>query len=93
MGAGVHSRGKSRRGVMLTTDLRLVPKLRMSGAVPHLHQYAFMAWVKLLNFNLNILRLEDCKQKRPDEREKLMGELRDTLRSLRALWRFFIQSS
>jgi len=28
----------------LTTHLRLVPKLRMSGAIPLLPQYAVIAW-------------------------------------------------
>jgi len=28
----------------MTTHLHLVPRLKMSGAVPHLSQYIFMAW-------------------------------------------------
>ena len=42
---GVHSRGKSDRGVM-TTHLHLVPRLRMSGAIPVLQLYAFMTCIK-----------------------------------------------
>jgi len=33
------------QGVMLTTHLHVVPRFRMSGAVPLLPQYAFMAWM------------------------------------------------
>jgi hypothetical protein len=36
-----HRRG---RGVKLTTQLNLVPRLRMHGAVPLLSQYAFIVW-------------------------------------------------
>jgi len=42
-GTGVHSRGKSGQGVKTTTYLHLAPRLRMSGAIPALHLYAFMA--------------------------------------------------
>ena len=38
------SRGQSGRGVKLTNDFYLAPRLRMSGSVPLLHHYAFMAW-------------------------------------------------
>ena len=43
MGSGVLSRGYSGRGVKLTTHLHLVPRLRMSGAIPLIPLYAFMA--------------------------------------------------
>jgi hypothetical protein len=33
-----------RRGVKLTTNLHLVPRSRIRGAVPPLSHYAFMAW-------------------------------------------------
>jgi hypothetical protein len=36
--------GVKQPGVMLTTDLHPVLKLRMSGAIPLLPLYAFMAW-------------------------------------------------
>jgi hypothetical protein len=36
--------GKSGRDVNSTTHVHLVPKLRMTGAVPLLPQYPFMAW-------------------------------------------------
>ena len=44
MGTGFLPRGQSRRGGRLTTHIHLVPRLRMSGAVPLLPLYAFMAW-------------------------------------------------
>jgi hypothetical protein len=37
-------RGQSGRGVLFTTRLYLVPRLRMSGAIPLIYLYAFMAW-------------------------------------------------
>jgi hypothetical protein len=43
MGTGVLSRGKVAR-MCRTTGLHLVPRLRMSGAIPQLPLYAFMAW-------------------------------------------------
>jgi hypothetical protein len=30
----------------LTSQLHVAPKLRMSGVIPLLHQYAFMAWTE-----------------------------------------------
>jgi hypothetical protein len=44
VGTGVRSRGQSSRGVKLTTELQLVPRLRMSGAPPLLPLFAYMAW-------------------------------------------------
>jgi hypothetical protein len=44
MGSMVISQEKSDQVVTLTTDLNLVPGLRMSGAIPLLPLYAFMAW-------------------------------------------------
>jgi len=53
MGARVHS-----RGVKLTTHLPLVPRLRMSGAVPLLLIYAFIAWTgKTIPFCINLNEL------------------------------------
>jgi len=40
----VSSLGQSDRGVKLATHLRLSPRLRMSGAIPLLPLFAFMAW-------------------------------------------------
>ena len=41
---------------MLTTHLRVVPRLRMSGAVPLLPQYAFMAWMgKILSYLVDFM--------------------------------------
>ena len=45
-GTGVNSREKSGRGVMTTTHLHLAPRMRMSGAIPVLQLYAFMACIK-----------------------------------------------
>jgi hypothetical protein len=36
--------GQSSQGVKLTTHLHLVPRSQMSGAIPLLPQYIFMAW-------------------------------------------------
>jgi len=36
-------RDKSGRRAKLTTHLHLVPRFRMGGAIPQLHQYIFMA--------------------------------------------------
>jgi hypothetical protein len=38
--------GCSGRGVKLITHLHLVPRLRMSGALPLLHLYVFVAWAR-----------------------------------------------
>jgi hypothetical protein len=43
LGTGSSYWGLSGRGVNLTTHLHLVTRLRMSGAVPSLPQYVFMA--------------------------------------------------
>ena len=43
IGTGGLARGQSGRGVRLTNDFHLAPKLRMSGVIPLLHHYAFMA--------------------------------------------------
>ena len=43
IGTGGLSWGKSGRGVKLTNDFHLALSLRMSGAIPLLHHYAFMA--------------------------------------------------
>ena len=42
--------GQSGRGVNLTTYLRQVPRVRMGGAIPLLHLYAFMAWTRKTTF-------------------------------------------
>jgi len=34
------------RGVKLTTDFHLVPSVRVSGAIPSLPFYAFLAWTE-----------------------------------------------
>ena len=44
LGTSVLSRGWSFQGVRLTSHLLLVPILRMSGDIPLLPLYAFMAW-------------------------------------------------
>jgi hypothetical protein len=44
MSNGVLSRRYSGQGVKLTTDLYLVPRLRMNGVIPLLPLYAFVAW-------------------------------------------------
>lgn len=44
-GSGVLSRG---RGVNLTSHLKLVPRLSMSGAIPLLPLHAFVAWTDKL---------------------------------------------
>ena len=44
VGTGVLSREWSLQGMKLTSHLLLVPILRMSGDIPRLHSYAFMAW-------------------------------------------------
>jgi hypothetical protein len=41
---GALSLGVKRPGVKLTTQLHLVPRSRMSGAIPPLPVYVFMAW-------------------------------------------------
>ena len=41
---GVVSRGQSSQGVKLTTHFRLVPRLRMRGAIPVLPLYALTLW-------------------------------------------------
>jgi len=41
---GALSRGVKRLGREMTPHLHQVPRQRMRGAVPLLHQYAFMAW-------------------------------------------------
>jgi len=47
---------KGDQGVMLTTHLRVVPRLRMSGAVPLLPQYAFLAWMgKTLSYLVDVM--------------------------------------
>ena len=43
-GYGCSFPGVQRPGEMLTTRLHLLPKLRMSGAVPLFHLHGFMAW-------------------------------------------------
>jgi hypothetical protein len=43
MGSMVNFQEKSGQGVTFTTDLNVVPGLRMSGAIPLLPLYAFMA--------------------------------------------------
>jgi len=49
MGARIHG-----QGMKLTTHLHLVPRLSMSGAVPLLPIYAFIAWTgKILTFCIN----------------------------------------
>ena len=44
VGTGVLPRGYSGRSVKLTAHLHLVPRLRMSGAIPLLPLYAFRVW-------------------------------------------------
>jgi hypothetical protein len=44
MGTGFFPGGEAAVGVMLTSHLQLVPRLRMNGAIPLLPLYAFMAW-------------------------------------------------
>jgi hypothetical protein len=46
IGTRVPSQGQSGRGVKLTTYLHIVPRLRMTGAIPLLPLYAFMAWLR-----------------------------------------------
>jgi hypothetical protein len=55
---GALSLGVSGRGVKLTTHFHLVPRLRVSGAIPPLLQYTFMAWCSVKaqnNFTFYIL--------------------------------------
>jgi len=42
IGTGSLARGQSGRSVNLTSDFHLAPRLRMIGAIPLLHHYAFM---------------------------------------------------
>ena len=44
VGTGILSRDQRGRGVKFITQLRLLPMLRMSGAIPLLPLYAFMVW-------------------------------------------------
>jgi hypothetical protein len=44
VGSGLLSRQENGRGLKLTADLRLISRLRMSGAVVPLSLYTFMAW-------------------------------------------------
>jgi hypothetical protein len=46
MGTGVLSRGYSGRRLRLTTQIHLVPRLRINGAVPLFPLYAFMVWTE-----------------------------------------------
>jgi hypothetical protein len=46
MHTAILSQRKNGRGVKLTTDLHLVPRLRMSGAIPLLSLHAFIAWTE-----------------------------------------------
>jgi hypothetical protein len=49
--------GRNGRDVKLTTDLRKVPRLSMSGSIPLLPLYAFMAWTGTTSpFNID----ENC---------------------------------
>jgi hypothetical protein len=58
VGTGVLSRGYSGRGVKLTTHFYLIPRLRMSGAVPLLRLYTFMAWTgRTLPFTKSIVTM------------------------------------
>jgi hypothetical protein len=57
---GLFPWGLNGRGVKLTTNLHLVPRSRMRGAIPPLPQYTFMAWclIKRRDFTLKLpLRL------------------------------------
>jgi len=55
---GVHG-----QGMKLTTHIHLLPRLRMSGAVPLIPIYAFVAWTgKILHFCVNLDELKmDCQ--------------------------------
>ena len=56
MGTGFLSRRQSGRGVALTSHIRLFPRLGMSGAVPLLSPYDFVARTRTnLPFTLIIL--------------------------------------
>jgi hypothetical protein len=44
MGTGCSFPGQIGRGVKLTIRLDLVPRLRLLGDIPPLHQYVFMEW-------------------------------------------------
>ena len=46
IGIGVLSRGYNSRGERLATHLHLVPRLRMSGAIPLLLLYPLMEWTQ-----------------------------------------------
>jgi len=46
MGTGGSLPGVKRLGMKLTTNLHLMPRLSMSGFIPLLHLYAFMAWTE-----------------------------------------------
>jgi hypothetical protein len=50
MGTGIPSREQSGRSVTLTSHLYLVPKLRMSGGIPPIPLYVFMAWTEIFTF-------------------------------------------
>jgi len=41
---GLFTRGWSGRGAKLTTHLHLLPRSKISGTIPPLPQYVFMAW-------------------------------------------------
>ena len=63
------------RSLKLTTHLHLVPRLRMSGAIPLLPLYAFVAWTgKALPFYLSIFRLTllQLLRNKIRERERLL---------------------
>jgi hypothetical protein len=48
MSIGFLSRNQTDRDIKLTTHLHLVPRLRISGAMPLLPLYTFMAWTETL---------------------------------------------
>jgi hypothetical protein len=51
MGTGVHFWGQSGQGIKLTTQLHMMPRLRMHGTVTMFPLYTFIAWSgKILPF-------------------------------------------
>ena len=60
--------------MMLATYLHLVPRLRMSGAIPPLPVFAFMAWTRTILLFYIHLSYEACFITAPEDAE-LSAEL------------------
>jgi hypothetical protein len=60
-GTAVQSWDTSGRGVKLTTHLHLVPRLRVSGAIPLLPLYAFMPWTCKTTYLMDMKNMTSIK--------------------------------